>query len=61
MSTLVDGVIIVTGAKSTSFALLEDTKKNLQNVNANILGVVLNRTEPKKSKYYGGYYGSYYE
>lgn len=60
MSTLVDGVIIVTGAKSTSFALLEDTKKNLQNVNANILGVVLNRTEAKKSKYYGGYYG-YYE
>lgn len=61
MSTLVDGVIIVTGAKSTSFSLLGDTKKNLQNVNANILGVVLNRTEVKKSKYYGGYYGSYYE
>jgi len=61
MSTLVDGVIVVTGAKSTSISLVEETKKSLQNVNANILGIVLNRTEPKKSKYYGGYYGHYYE
>lgn len=61
VGTLVDGVIIVTSAKSTSFALVEDTKKKLENVKANILGVVLNNTEPKKSSYYGGYYGSYYE
>lgn len=61
VSTLVDGAIIVTSAKSTSFALVEDTKKKLENVKANILGVVLNNTEPKKNNYYGGYYGSYYE
>lgn len=61
MSTLVDGVIIVTGAKSTSISLVEETKKSLENVNANILGIVLNRTEPKNNKYYGGYYGHYYE
>ena len=57
MSTLVDGVIIVTACKETSISVLEDTKRNLQNVNANILGVVLNRASGKKNKYYGSYYG----
>lgn len=57
MSTLVDGVIIVTACKETSISILEDTKRNLQNVNANILGVVLNRASGKKNKYYGSYYG----
>ena len=61
VGTLVDGVIVVTKEKSTSFALVEDTKKKLENVGANILGVVLNNTEVKKNKYYGGYYGKYYE
>ncbi len=59
MSTLVDGVIIVTACKETSYHLLEDSKRNLVNVNANILGVVLNRTSNKKGKYYGSYYGYY--
>ena len=57
MSTLVDGVIVVTACKETSISILEDTKRNLQNVNANILGVVLNRASGKKNKYYGSYYG----
>lgn len=61
MSTLVDGVIIVTKASSTSTKLLLETKKGLENVGANILGTVLNQTESKKNRYYGGYYGSYYE
>ena len=57
MSTLVDGVIIVSACKETSISMLEDTKRNLQNINANILGVVLNRASGKKNKYYGSYYG----
>lgn len=57
MSTLVDGVIVVTACKETSISVLEDTKRNLQNINANILGVVLNRASGKKNKYYGSYYG----
>lgn len=57
MSRLVDGVILVTAYKETSINLLEETKKSLQTVNANILGVVLNRTNAKNSKYYGHYYG----
>lgn len=57
MSTLVDGVIVVTACKETSITLLENTKKSLQNVNANILGVILNRASSSKNKYYGTYYG----
>ena len=48
---------LVTACKETSISILEDTKRNLQNVNANILGVVLNRASGKKNKYYGSYYG----
>lgn len=59
MSNLVDGVIITTRAKSTSFALLSETKKSLENINANILGVVLNKTDSKKNTYYDAYYGYY--
>lgn len=57
MSTLVDGVIVVTACKETAITLLENTKKSLQNVNANILGVILNRASSNKNKYYGNYYG----
>lgn len=57
MSTLVDGVVIVSCHKETPISLLNNTKKSLQNVNANILGVVLNRASGKSKKYYGHYYG----
>ena len=57
MGRLVDGVIIVSSCKETSVSALEDTKRNLENVKANILGVVLNRASTKKNRYY---YGSYY-
>lgn len=56
MGTLVDGVILVTAHKQTQKALLEETKKSLENVNANVMGVVLNRTDVNRSKYYGHYY-----
>lgn len=57
MGTLVDGVVIVTAYNETPVTLLNSTKKSLQNVNANILGVVLNRVNDKSKKYYGHYYG----
>ena len=56
MGTLVDGVILVTVHKQTSRKLLEEAKKSLENVNANVMGIVLNRTDSNKSKYYGHYY-----
>lgn len=57
MSRLVDGVVIVSACKSTPKNLLMNTKKSLQNANANILGVVLNRANGGAKKYYGHYYG----
>ena len=57
MGTLVDGVVIVSSYKQTAVSLLNSTKKSLQNVNANILGVVLNRSATNANKYYGHYYG----
>ena len=63
MSTLVNGVVVVSKYKKTSMSLLMNTKKSLVTVNANILGVVLNQTEQHRKRYgnyYGNYYGSYY-
>lgn len=57
MGTLVDGVVIVSAYKETPISLLNNTKKSLENVNANILGVVLNRASGNQKKYYGHYYG----
>lgn len=57
MGTLVDGVVIVSSYKETPINLLNATKKSLETVNANILGVVLNRAPNKSKKYYGHYYG----
>lgn len=56
LSTIVDGVIVVSVERETSKTLLETTKKSLDNVGANVIGVVLNKTEKSKSKYYGHYY-----
>ena len=56
MTRLADIVLIVASAKKTSIELLESTKQALENVNANIAGVVLNQVEQKESKYYSRYY-----
>ena len=59
MSTLVDQVLIVTSEGKTPKDILEETRKSLENVNAPITGIVLNKIN-KKSSAYGRYY-SYYE
>ena len=58
LTRLTDVVLIVASCKKTSIELLENTKQALENVNANIAGVVLNQVEQKESKYY---YSRYYE
>ena len=59
MSTLVDQVLIVTNEGHTPKEILEETRKSLENVNAPIAGVVLNKINRKGSAY--GRYYSYYE
>ena len=56
LTRLADVVLIVARAKKTSLELLENTKEALENVNANIAGVILNRVDQKDIKYYKNYY-----
>lgn len=55
----VDGVIIVSASNEVEVELAKLTKKRLEKVNANILGVVLNKFRSEGYKYYNyyGYYG----
>ena len=56
MANLVDRVLIVTAMGYTDINDLNDTKKALQNIGANIAGVVVNRiARTKKDKYFHYY------
>lgn len=60
MANLVDKVMIVCAANVTPTDLLQKTKNSLQNVEANIAGIIVNKTRSSYNKYYGHYYGKYY-
>lgn len=53
-----DGVILLVGSNETDIDAAKVSKERLENVGANILGVVLNKFESEGSAY--GYYGYYY-
>ena len=53
---LVDRVIIVASANYTKIEELNDTKKALEKIDANIAGVVVNRTNQAKRGKYSNYY-----
>ena len=57
MANIVDKVIIVSAAKETPMELLQQTTKSLQNIDSNIAGIVINKTNANYDKYYGHYYG----
>ena len=56
MARLVDKVVIVSCFGETKMELLENTKKSLESVGADIAGVVVNKTPAVKSSYYNHYY-----
>lgn len=58
LSRLVDGVIIVVDYGTSTYEMALKAKENLERVNANILGMVINRVPVTKS--YGYYYYYYY-
>ena len=60
MAKMVDKTIIVATSKVTPVELLQNTKKSLLNVGANIAGVVFNRVETEGNAYTSKYYGKYY-
>ena len=56
LASLVDRVIIVSAAGYTKIDELNDTKKALEKIDANIAGVVLNRIADNKNRKYYDYY-----
>nr|MDA8088288.1 CpsD/CapB family tyrosine-protein kinase [Nitrospiraceae bacterium] len=63
LSRIVDGSVIVIKAGETTKQVLSETKKIYRNINAKILGVVLNgiRENDLKYNYYSNYYSSYFK
>ena len=59
LSKAVDGTILVVKSGVTARQLLAKTGRVLQDVKANVLGVVLNDIDPDR-RTYGGYYHYYY-
>jgi len=60
LSTLVDGVILVIRCGETPRELVHRAKQSLEDVNAKIFGVVLNRVDVNRDGYYYYYYRYYY-
>jgi Mrp family chromosome partitioning ATPase len=58
LSTVVDGTVIVIDSDKTTRNQLKECAERLRDVNANLLGVVVNRLSPKADGYY--YYYNYY-
>ncbi|SHK56867.1 CpsD/CapB family tyrosine-protein kinase [Tepidibacter formicigenes] len=60
ISTFTDGVVLVCASGQVEIDLVKRSKENLKKVNANILGVILNKLPLDISKsyyYYSNYYG----
>jgi Mrp family chromosome partitioning ATPase len=58
MADMCDGVLLVVAAGTGSYAIVQKACQQFNN--KRMLGVVLNRAEPRRSysyKYYGAYYG----
>lgn len=60
LSSMVDSTILVAENKKTKINDLKRTKKSIEDVNGKISGVILNKSEIQKGKYYGKRYGYYY-
>jgi capsular exopolysaccharide synthesis family protein len=60
LSQFADGVLFVVRQKMATFDQARQAKKNLETVNANILGVVINDFDLKHIDKSSGYYYSYY-
>ena len=60
LSSMVDTTILIAENKKTKINDLKRTKKSIEDVNGKISGVILNKSEIQKGKYYGKRYGYYY-
>lgn len=60
LSSMVDSTILVAENKKSKISDLKKTKKLIEDVNGKILGIIFNKSEIQKGKYYGKRYGYYY-
>ena len=60
LSSMVDSTILIAENKKTKINDLKKVKKLIEDVHGNILGVILNKSQTQKGKYYGKKYGYYY-
>lgn len=56
-----DASVLVVAANTVSYKFVRTVKDQLEKTGCPILGVVLNKVDMKKNKYYGKYYGNYGE
>ena len=61
LSTLADGLIQVVAVSQTDIEMVKRAKELLDNVNANIIGVVLNKVPTEGRFYYKYHYYQYYD
>lgn len=59
ISTYADGTMLVVASKEVDVEMVKIAKERLEKVNANILGIVLNKFEDGNGSY--GYYNYYYD
>lgn len=60
LSSMVDSTILIAENKKTKINDLKKVKKLIEDVHGNILGIILNKAQTQKGKYYGKRYGYYY-
>jgi protein-tyrosine kinase len=60
LNKAVDGVVLIVAANETKKKALMNAKKSLDQVGANILGVLMTKVDLRKGKYYNYAYDSYY-
>ena len=60
LSTMVDSTILVAENKVSKINELKKTKRQIQDVGGKIMGVILNKSDVQRNKYYGKGYGYYY-
>ena len=61
LSTLADGLIQVVAVSQTDIEMVKRAQELLDNVNANIIGVVLNKVPTEGRSYYKYNYYQYYD
>ena len=61
LSTYSDGVAMVVGSEEVSIELAKVSVERLNKINANLIGVILNKFNIEGTNSQYGYYGMYYE